>query len=332
MEDAKEILFRKFINDECTSEEVEQLLHYIQHSENDTTYKGLMDQVWLKLKEYPQVSEQVKTQQFDIILEQSRNQRAREANTSSFFGRYGMQLAATFIGFLVISSILYFFFLTPAQRTYETGFGETMTIVLPDGSDVVLNSNSRLQYDTDWRTDEKRKVALNGEAFFSVVHTPDDRKFTVITTDEVQVEVLGTQFNVHNRRNTTEVVLNEGKVKVHINAKEGQQEVLMEPGEWVAYSQATQQYQKKLINTKTYTSWKDRMLIFENQSLAEIALTLEDSYGYTIRFSDEKIKDYQFTGTLPTDKINVLFTMLAKSFDLKIEQKGKELWIQPNKK
>jgi ferric-dicitrate binding protein FerR (iron transport regulator) len=152
----------------------------------------------------------------------------------------------------------------------------------------------------------------------------------VRTTDEVSVEVLGTRFNVHNRRNTTEVVLNEGKVKVNINADDKKQEVWMEPGEFVAYSQTTRQYQKKLIDAQIYTSWKDSMLIFEEQSLHEIAFTLEDNYGYTIRFANEEISTYKFTGTIPSDKMDALFTMLEKSFDLKIDKDGKEIWIKPD--
>ena len=201
---------------------------------------------------------------------------------------------------------------------------------MPDGSDIVLNNNSRLSFNPDWSVQGVREVHLEGEAFFSVVHTQHEQPFMVRTTDEVSVEVLGTRFNVHNRRNTTEVVLNEGKVKVNINADDKKQEVWMEPGEFVAYSQTTRQYQKKLIDAKTYTSWKDSMLIFEEQSLQEIAFTLEDNYGYTIRFANEKIRAYKFTGTIPTDKVDALFTMLEKSFDLKIDKEGKEIWIKPD--
>jgi len=329
VEDSKKVLFQKFINNECSPAEVEQMLEYLHASEEEIAYKDLMDEVWEKLKEYPQVGKEEKEQQFKIILERSKKERGTKVRP--MFRKYSVQIAAAAcIGLLLVSGLVYLLFLQSPDVIHQTTFGETEKIILPDGSKVTLNSNSMLSYQHSWDEQKTREVTLKGEAFFSVVHTLNDQKFFVRTNGEVSVEVLGTRFNVNNRHKTTEVVLNEGKVKVNIITDTEKQEVLMEPGELMAYSQITHQYQKKLIDTKVHTSWKDNMLIFENQSLQEIALILEDNYGYTVQFADNTIGAYQFTGTIPTDKVEALFTMLAKSFDLKIENDGKEIWIKPN--
>ena len=326
MENYKKALFLKFINDDCTPAEVEQLLKYLQNPEVDATYKDLMDEVWRKLKTHGYVDLAEKERQFEIILDRSRKE-SRPAKVRSLLSKSHIRMAAVFIGFLLISSLAYLLFIRSAPTIYQTGFGETRMVILPDGSEVKLNGNSKLSYRHNPDSEEAREVFLEGEAFFSVVHTRNDRKFLVRTTDDVSVEVLGTLFNVHNRHNKTEVVLNEGKVKVSINTDHEKQEVLMNPGELVAYSQTTRQYSKELINTKIYTSWKDNMLIFKEHSLQEIALVLQDNYGYHIRFANRDIGTYKFTGSIPADKVEVLFSMLVKSFDLDIERKGKNIKI-----
>ena len=325
MENHKIALFQKFINDDCSPAEVEQLLEYLQNLEEDAAYKDLMDEVWRKLKTHPHVDRMEKERQFEIIL--ARSEMKSSSKVRRLPGKNYLQLAAVFIGFLLVSSLAYLLFVQSSNTIYQTGFGETRVIILPDGSEVMLNGNSKLSYKHDPDDLVAREVLLEGEAFFSVVHTKDDRKFLVRTTEEVSVEVLGTRFNVHNRRNKTEVVLNEGKVKVNIIADYKRQEVLMNPGELVSYSQTTQQYRKELINTQIYTSWKNNLLIFKDHSLQQIAFVLKDNYGYNIRFTSRDIGAYKFTGTIPADKVEILFPMLAKSFDLDIKKEGKNITI-----
>ncbi|MEO0334042.1 MAG: FecR domain-containing protein, partial [Bacteroidota bacterium] len=160
---------------------------------------------------------------------------------------------------------------------------------------------------------------LEGEAYFSVVKDVDTHRKFLVHTEGLAVEVLGTTFNVNQRAQTTEVVLTSGRVKLSLDNPE-QEKVLMQPGELVAYSSQTQRYVKQPIDTKIYTSWKDNLLIFKNQPLREIARTIEDRYGYTIRFDDPKIGEERFTTTLPADQVDILFTMLASSYDIHQDQ------------
>ena len=102
------------------------------------------------------------------------------------------------------------FFLSKNNTTvYQTGFGEQELYTLLDGSEVILNSKSTIEFNTgDWK--ENRNITLSGEAFFKV---KKGSKFTV-TTKNGTVEVLGTQFNVNSNSDYFEVACVEGKVKV----------------------------------------------------------------------------------------------------------------------
>src|SRR5690606_22589795 len=122
-------------------------------------------------------------------------------------------------------------------------------------------------YPEDWDHQAVREVWLEGEAFFHVQEksSPGGIKF-IVHTEGVDVEVLGTRFNVRNRRHATEVVLNSGKVKLNFGGKE---EVLMEPGDLVEYSAKTQSYAHKQVNSETYTSWRNHVLTFDESTLDE---------------------------------------------------------------
>jgi len=130
---------------------------------------------------------------------------------------------------------------------HTTHHGEKQKIILPDGSRVFLNSNSTLAYNHDWKDSEKRKVRLSGEAFFQVrekAHKGRKVKFVVMTKN-IEVEVVGTEFDVNTRNEQTQVFLNSGRVNLKIPEK--QQTVPMHPGEIMEYDPAT----GRLINRKS---------------------------------------------------------------------------------
>lgn len=108
-----------------------------------------------------------------------------------------------------------FLFLSTLNTTISTSYAQRETVLLPDDSEVVLNADSQLKYHkASW--DESRSLVLNGEAYFKVAK---GKTFSV-TTDEGIVKVLGTQFNVNQRKGFFEVVCYEGLVSVTYNQKE----------------------------------------------------------------------------------------------------------------
>ncbi len=235
--------------------------------------------------------------------------------------RYGL---AASLALLMIAGLLWFFVHNTGEHfIFQTSYGETKSITLPDQSGVMLNANSKLSYKKDWDQQASREVWLEGEAYFQIEKKQRDIKF-IVHTEHLEVEVLGTQFNVKERRGTTEVVLNTGKVKVK---RAGKEPLLMEPGELVKYSVNTESYAVKTVDPEIYGSWRHHILNFEDNSLGEITSVLEDNYGYTITFQEEGLADERFTTTLSSDNIDILFPMLEESFDLKVRREGKKVNI-----
>jgi ferric-dicitrate binding protein FerR (iron transport regulator) len=117
-------------------------------------------------------------------------------------------------------------------RTYATPYGTTQQVQLADGSQVVLNANSTLKVSRRLATNSLREVWITGEAFFSVAKTATKSRF-VVHTSQADVEVLGTRFNVQDRRGKTVILLDEGKVKLIPTARPQLKPVLMDPQELV---------------------------------------------------------------------------------------------------
>ncbi len=239
------------------------------------------------------------------------------------------RVAAAFIGILILGSayLAYQNFRDDTIR-YATEYGEIQTIVLPDGSEVVLNANSHLQYSADWQTSADRQVWLEGEAYFSVIHTQDDQRFLVHTAD-LSVEVLGTEFNVSKRREDTQVVLASGKVKVAIPHPSDTTQVLMQPGELVNYSSDDQKIAQQMVNTELHTAWKNRKFMLDNTSLGEIALFLEDYYGFEVALSDE-LKGLRLSATaeFTTEDEEVILSAISEIYNIQVQRNGKRLTLE----
>ena len=231
------------------------------------------------------------------------------------------------------------FYLSPAgvrEVTYQTGYGEKATYVLPDSSVVTLNGNSRLIHKDDWSDDCAREVWLEGEAFFDVTHktTRGSARF-IVHIPGMDVEVLGTTFNVFNRQDKANVILNTGKVKVRIASKKDTSSVVMVPDEVLEFSRKDLTVTKKRVKAEVLTSWRNEVLIFENTPLSRIGEMIEDTYGVEVIFSEGVDTTEELAGTVPAEKLETLLNVLAKSSNLHITRQHNQLIISkhdPNSK
>lgn len=159
-------------------------------------------------------------------------------------------------------------------RQVKTANAEQQEITLPDGSEVILNSASKLKWNKRNFTD-KRYLMLTGEAFFDV---QKGNEF-VIETKNGEVEILGTQLNVFSRGNEFWVSCLIGKVRV----RHKDREEIITPGEMVRLNK--EELQKSTSETIENTaSWKEGILHFEETKLSTIFAELERQFDVTIFF------------------------------------------------
>lgn len=317
------VLFHKFLQDQCTSEEIEKIITYLKIS-SDVDLLPEVEEVKTKIKNLPTMGSSSADRVFRNILdtEETVSQKGRMRYLSWY------RLAAVISGFLLLAGLSYLWMYGNNSMEYTTDFGETQTIFLPDGTEVVLNAHSQLLTAKTWEEHAIREVWLQGEAYFSVVHTTDDQKFMVHTSDDFSIEVLGTEFNVSDRRDKTSVVLSSGKVKVKAHVGGTVSEQIMQPGDKIEYEEKTQQITQQQVDTKLYTSWKDNLLIFDNAALSTIAEKIQDHFGYQVIFQSDSLASLRFTGSNPASDMDLLLKTLEKSFDLHISKNKNQIIIK----
>jgi ferric-dicitrate binding protein FerR (iron transport regulator) len=235
-------------------------------------------------------------------------------------------IAAT-VALLLAAGLGWWFGLRQPLVEVRTAYGETQRVTLPDGSLAVLNSNSRLSYRAHWPEGTAREVELQGEAFFAVEKRGPARQRDrfVVHTAQVDVEVLGTKFNVDSRRPATKVVLEEGRVKLADRAQTTSAELA--PGQLAAYDPATRRFALQRVNTQRYAAWKDRKLVFDQTSLAEVATILEDTYGLKVVLADPALAQRRISGEIAATEKESLLKALGLVYDLRIVQQGTTLTI-----
>jgi transmembrane sensor len=246
---------------------------------------------------------------------------------------FNMQKIAAGIAGILVVALAYFLLKDWANTIrYTTAYGETKKITLPDGSVVTLNANSTLSFAEDWSGKVLREVWLEGEAFFSVVHTAGHQKFIVHTDDFLQVEVLGTEFDVSRRKKKTRIVLQSGSIKLNISdkneARQPETSFLMEPGELVEFNEASDRYIKKKVDPEIYSSWKSEKLLLDNTSLLDITQLLETNYGFEVIVIHPELLQQQVSGSIPLGNTDILLQYIAQTFEIKITRTGNQVVVR----
>lgn len=198
-------------------------------------------------------------------------------------------------------------------------YGEQREITLPDGSSAFINYGSILVYPERFEG-EKRYVYLTGEARFEVTHN-QEQPF-VVRTDKLDIEVLGTVFNVQSYpdRENIAATLEEGIIKVYPKDNQAYSYTL-KPDEQLTYSRITQSMEKHKVHAEDYSSWREGYLLFEKARFEEILFSLERKYNIRIHYNQEKFKGRRYNITFRPnesleDALRVL-SLLIKDLDYK---------------
>lgn len=206
-----------------------------------------------------------------------------------------------------------------SQLKMNTQYGQIAEYKLPDGSEVMLNANSKLSIKKSWEEKGDREVWLEGEAFFHVKKTTQKARFIVHAKD-MDIIVTGTQFNVVNRDGESNVLLKEGSVT--LKTKDGQL-IKMLPGDFVTIN--NNQTQKAVAPEEIILAWTQAKLVFENTPIANAAKTISQHYGVKVKVEKE-VEEKRLSGILPNDNLEVLLKAL-EAMDLVIKRANNEIII-----
>lgn len=237
-------------------------------------------------------------------------------------GWFGWRGVAAAITLLVLASSALYFYTLPTMISYQTGYGESKVVKLPDGSVVTLNANSTLRAQKEWKVNEPRQIWLDGEAYFQVTHTRNHQLFQVIT-DELTVAVRGTTFNVWQRGKKAKVMLKTGRVEV--TSSQNSQTVVMQPGELVEVAKEHLTLERKKVNPALYVSWTDRKLIFQETPLEEIIDLLKNNYGLEVQVADPALLKKKITTQVTSENVALLLELLGESLNVEVQRQGNHI-------
>lgn len=294
-------LFEKYTRENCTPEEFEKIKEFITDPANNSVIDELLFENWIySLRSGSTVKPNA--QLLDTIHHRIA---LKEKKTTPVLRIYRavLSLAAVLILGLITTTLLLMVNTKTEtiNREITTPYGAKTQFVLPDGSEVWLNSGSTLVFPDQFA--KERVVELSGEAFFSVQKKKEPFK---VKTNFGEITVLGTEFDVKAYDGEIfNVTLENGKVK--FNGNNGQ-EAILDPGMQAVFDEKNIKLRK--VETRLFTSWKDGQLIFRDEPLQNIITQLERWYNVNIELRDEKIKNLKYTGTIEMESFSEVLELI----------------------
>lgn len=243
--------------------------------------------------------------------------------------RWGQMAAAILMPvFIALSFYLYHQnnLIISEEMIVSTGKGERTSITLPDGTQVALNSESRLAYRTTDYNKKERKISFAGEGYFQVQKNKE-APFQ-ISSRGMEIKVLGTTFNllVREKNTTAELTLEEGSVQL-FSVKRNKSVVLV-PNQKAILDQQTGKITVINDNDTGYSSaWRRGDMVFRNTSLSDVIQSIEENYNVTIEIACVDCIEDTFTGTLPLTNLNEVLEVLEKSYNIQATIVGREIHL-----
>lgn len=234
--------------------------------------------------------------------------------------RWKLNIAAAVVLLIGVFSVFHFTGdISEEYREITVAYGEKYIVALPDGSRVWLNAGSKLSYPKQFKG-KTRQVNIEGEGFFDVTKKPEHP--FIVTTNHLQVEVLGTTFNVHDYadENVASVSLETGKVKLKLTGN-SKYEADLVVGKTAVYDVTSQNCNIVNSKEKGYSAdWKEGNLSFFNTSISNVVKTLERKYNISISLVDDSLLKYSYTFRSKQEEFGNIFKRMEMITPIRIKQ------------
>ncbi|MEO2070378.1 MAG: FecR domain-containing protein [Zunongwangia sp.] len=192
-------------------------------------------------------------------------------------------------------------------------YGKSSVVALADGTLINLNAGSSLRYPNGFKAEGNREVFLTGEAYFQVSH--DAKRPFLVHTDDLEIEVLGTHFNVQayaDEKNSNTVLVN-GVVKVKQTANP-EDAVVLKPGMQASYSRGSKSLEIASVNTAPYIAWVKGQLYFDQADFTQIARVLERKFDVQIQVNNTALKKEKFTAKFKAESLEQILKSFNESY------------------
>lgn len=318
----------KYLNNEATAAEKETVERWVAQSDQNNRElkeaKILLEKTdrFFQLRQFDTNAAWHKTRQ--RIRPETISIAPHENQRKKFIVTFYKYAAIIVLAFLVGTAGYYFGLRNQLPGVYSEIISVEKQVIneyiLPDGSVVALNSNSKLEFPKKFKNNY-REVTITGEAFFDVI--PDPEKPFIINAGKAQVKVLGTSFNVsaYPENETVEVVVETGTVQVVCNEKTETLEVaeiLLKPGEKGILLNSPGKLEKTMNTDLNYLAWKTHNLIFDETPLNEVVRYLNKAYHTEIKLNNKNLENLVLTAQFEKKSVDFILNVLQLTFGLEL--------------
>lgn len=331
MEDISDELIYRVLSKEATESENELFQEWVNRSPRNREIYFHIEQLWKGAKGIGDYYKINQDQAWEKVYKKAMQKPKRQLLNPL------LKVAAVVV-IAFLAGALGMYLIQPKQTGAPAGreiyakapLGSKTEVELSDGTKVWLNSGSEVRYPAIFGPDQ-RNVYLEGEAYFEV--EKNKRAPFCVHTGEIEIEVLGTSFNVKSypEDDRIETTLIEGAVGISKTGSE--QSVKLKPNEKASLARNTGKQDEEFtvtgnVDTELYISWKNGKLVFKKEKLGDLAVKLERWFNVTITISDKKLAEERVTGIFQNENIEQVLDALQMSLSFSYEITKNEIVIE----
>jgi len=214
-------------------------------------------------------------------------------------------------------------------NTLKTPKGGEYALQLSDGTKIWLNADSKLTYPALFMGNT-RVVTIEGEAYFDV--SEDASKPFIVKTQDTEITVLGTEFNITAYSDDTQnlTTLTEGKIKVRnlIDSIGSTNQLELTPGQQAVFKKDSKTFNSRTVNTEVYTAWRKGLFYFEYETLGNLMKRLGRWYDFETKYTSEELRTYHFSGTIKRyESFDEIIELLELTTNISFKTEGKSVTV-----
>ena len=320
-------LLRKYVKDQCSEQELRTLLQWLKSSDHHIGFDWVVQPLWDAIdKDMPRPDEEGENelrQEVSSLLSEIRQQKTSDSKVRSKNRLNGFYRVAAIL-ILALSVTLGALKVLDRPQSVVTyvekmsAKGETKSLLLADGTKVILNSDTKLIIPSNFNKEE-HIIELEGEGFFDV--TPDPDKPFIIKSGETRVKVLGTSFDFKSYKEDEFIKLTVSTGKVRVNMIDQDLQLAVSPNEHLSISKIDGNVRKESIEENNYIKWIHGSLYFNKEPIREVLKTINRTYNRKVILQCENC-DYRITGTHDNKSIEAVIEAICFTTGLRSKREG----------
>lgn len=294
-----DILIGKVISGNATSEEIEHLEIWKSKSVDNLNVYIKSQKVWENSKS--RISDENfrnDKQKVDDVIKLDLTRKVRKIQRQSMAYKIAAVLA-----FPLALAVSFYYFSSRTKLVEQTQQiceiispkGHISKCILPDGTEVWVNTGSSITYDVSTFNHKIREIQLSGEAYFDVAK--NTKKPFLVNTTVANINVTGTSFNVKSypESGVFETVLSEGSIEMKLN-NTSRQTVQLVPGERAIFDLSKKGISIGKVDSEIFSAWRNGEILFKDATLNDLIKELERIYDIRFQMKDKQLGEFRFRG------------------------------------